>query len=190
MTPSNRERGRASTMPRSSLVPLGALLLVIGFTPWAWGTSLPWAQLLFRLLGLAALLFLSPVLANHVVGGSGWPVLARRSMLILILVSAASTAVSIKMGKSIEAMVNLLALAGLFVTAVTFCWDVRLLRIVAVCEVLAAVPVAAYGIAQLARPDLIPEGSSYVNRVLSSFGQPNRLGAYVAAALPVAVSLS
>jgi O-antigen ligase len=111
-------------------------------------------------------------------------------MLVLVLVSALSAVFSIHRGKSLEAMLNLLAIAGLFLTAATLGRGTGMLRGVAILEVLAAIPVAALGLLQHFRPELLPAANSYPGRALGPFGQPNRMGGYIVAAIPVALALA
>jgi hypothetical protein len=110
--------------------------------------------------------------------------------LVLLLVSGVSAALSIHRGKSLEAMLNLLAIIGLFLAAAAAIRGARLVRGLALIQVVAAIPVAAYGIAQHFRPELLPSPNSYPGRALGPFGQPNRLGGYLIAAIPVAVALA
>jgi O-antigen ligase len=111
-------------------------------------------------------------------------------MLVVVLVSALSAAFSIHRGKSLEAMLNLLAITGLFLAAVTCVRGVGMLRAVAFLEVLAAIPVATLGLMQHFRPELLPAANSYPGRALGPFGQPNRMGGYIVAAIPIALALS
>ena len=175
---------------RSHLLALTTLIVAIGFTPWAWGTGVPWAQFAFRVLGLTALFVVALAGAKGVLARSAWGTRVTRAMFLLVLVSAASAAFSIHRGKSLEAMLNVLAIAGLFLTAATLVRGYRLLRGIALIEVLAAIPVATWGIAQHFRPELLPPNTSYPGRALGPFGQPNRLGGYLIAAIPIALALS
>jgi O-antigen ligase/Flp pilus assembly protein TadD len=113
-------------------------------------------------------------------------------MLVLVLVSALSAAFSIHRGKSLEAMLNLLAITGLFLAAVTWTCvrGAGMLRGIAILEVLAAIPVATLGLMQHFRPELLPAANSYPGRALGPFGQPNRMGGYIVATIPVALALS
>ena len=111
-------------------------------------------------------------------------------MLVLVLVSALSAAFSIHRGKSLEAMLNLLAITGLFLAAVTCVRGAGMLRGIAFLEVLAAIPVATLGLMQHFRPELLPAANSYPGRALGPFGQPNRMGGYIVATIPVALALS
>src|SRR4029450_178268 len=110
--------------------------------------------------------------------------------VLLVSLTALSAALSVHRGKSLEAMLNVLAMLGIFLAAAFLVRGVRAIRTAAVFEVLAAVPVALVGIAQHFRPDLLPAESSYPGRALGPFGQPNRLGGFVIAAIPVAVALA
>lgn len=176
---------------RSNLVSLATLIAAIGFTPWAWGAGVPWAQFAFRTLGLAALFAVSFAYSKKVLfARSVWGGRATRGMLVFVLVSALSAAFSIHRGKSLEAMLDLLAITGLFLAAVTLARDARILRGIALFEVLAALPVAVVGLMQHFRPELLPPGNSYPGRALGPFGQPNRMGGYLIAAIPVALALS
>ncbi|MBI4364201.1 MAG: O-antigen ligase family protein, partial [Candidatus Latescibacteria bacterium] len=151
---------------------------------------MPWAQFVFRSLGLTALLVVSLRQLNRGFTRSDRQIRVTRSMIFYVLVSAVSAAFSIHRGKSLEAMLNLLAITGLFLAAAMLVRGSRMLRGFALVEVLAAIPVAAYGILQHFRPELLPAANSYPGRALGPFGQPNRLGGYLAAAIPVALALS
>jgi putative inorganic carbon (HCO3(-)) transporter len=115
---------------------------------------------------------------------------AAKGALVLLVLTILSAAMSVHRGKSLEAMLNLLAILGLFLAAALLLRGARAFRAVALTQVLAAVPVAALGIVQHFRPDLMPADSSYPGRALGPFGQPNRLGGYLIAAIPVALALA
>jgi O-antigen ligase len=110
--------------------------------------------------------------------------------IVLAAATLLSAILSVHRGKSLEAMLNVLAILGLFLAAALLIRGARQIRIVAALEVFAAVPVALLGIAQHFRPDLIPADNSYPGRALGPFGQPNRLGGYLIAAIPLAVALA
>ena len=173
---------------RSSLIALATLIAAIGFTPW--GTGAPWAQFAFRTLGLTALFAISFGHTKSSFARRVWEARVTRAMLVFVLISAVSAAFSIHKGKSLEAMLNLLAITGLFLTAASLVRGTGLLRGVALLEVLAALPVAALGLMQHFRPELLPAGNSYPGRALGPFGQPNRMGGYLIAAIPVALALA
>ena len=118
------DRGPVSPFGKSSacLVALITLAAAIGFTPWAWGAGVPWAQFAFRILGLTALFAVSLERLQDLSARSVWEARATRAMLVLVLVSAVSAVLSIHRGKSLEAMVNLLAITGLFLAAATCSW--------------------------------------------------------------------
>ncbi|TMQ59979.1 MAG: tetratricopeptide repeat protein [Candidatus Eisenbacteria bacterium] len=175
---------------RSSLIALSTLIAAIGFTPWMWGTWAPWGQFAFRTLGLTALFAVSFALSKSSFARSVWEARVTRAMLAFVMVSALSAALSIHRGKSLEAMLNLLAVTGLFLTTSTLVRGAGLLRGVALFEVFAALPVAALGLIQHFRPELLPAGNSYPGRALGPFGQPNRMGGYLIAAIPVALALA
>ena len=86
-------------------------------------------------------------------------------------------------------MLNMLAITGLFLAAATSVRDAGTLRGIAFLEVLAAIPVATLGLMQHFRPELLPAANSYPGRALGPFGQPNRMGGYIVAAIPVALAL-
>src|SRR5678816_2336518 len=172
------------------LVALITLAAAIGFTPWAWGAGVPWAQFAFRVLGLTALFAVSLEQLRHPSARSVWEARATRAMLLVVLVSTLSAAFSIHRGKSLEAMVNLLSITGLFLAAALCVRGFGLLRRVALFEVLAALPVAALGLMQHFRPELLPTVNSYPGRALGPFGQPNRMGGYIVATIPVALALA
>ena len=175
---------------RLSLLASTTLVAALGFTPWVLGSETPWIQLAFRVLGLAALFAVSLGAVRGVLVGSRWAQRAAAGAVLLVSASLLSAAVSVHRGKSLEAMLNLLAIAGLFLGAAFLLRGNRMIRSVALLQVLAAVPVAAVGLAQHFRPDLLPAGNPYPGRALGPFGQPNRLGGYLIAVVPVAVALS
>ena len=111
-------------------------------------------------------------------------------MFVFVLVSALSAALSIHRGKGLEAMLNLLAITGLFMAAATSVRGFGMLRGIAFFEVLAAIPVATLGLLQHFRPELLPAANSYPGRALGPFGQPNRMGGYIVAAIPVVLALA
>jgi O-antigen ligase/Tfp pilus assembly protein PilF len=172
------------------LLALGTLYAAIGFTPWAWGTGIPWALFLFRALGFAAFGVVALGQFKGALVRSVWVDRATWSLFALLAVSILSGVVSVHRGKSLEAMLNLLAISGLFLAAAMFLRGSRRLRSVAWVQLLAAVPVAAIGLAQYFRPDLLPASNSYPGRALGPFGQPNRLGGYLIAVIPVALALA
>jgi putative inorganic carbon (HCO3(-)) transporter len=174
---------------RSGLIALITLAAAIGFTPWAFGPGAPWAAFAFRALGLTALLLVS-FNRLDMSTRSVWEARATRAMLVFVLVSALSAAFSIHRGKSLEAMLNLLAITGLFLAAASFVRGTGLLRAIAFFEVLAAIPVATLGLMQHFRPELLPAANSYPGRALGPFGQPNRMGGYLVATIPVAIALA
>ncbi len=190
MASSDRGRVLPFGSTPSCLIALITLVAAIGFTPWAWGAGVPWAQFAFRILGLTALFAVSFEHSKGLSVRSVWEARATRAMLVLVLVSALSAAFSIHRGKSLEAMLNLLAITGLFLAAVTCVRGFGMLRGIAFLEVLAALPVATLGLMQHFRPELLPAANSYPGRALGPFGQPNRMGGYIVATIPIALALS
>jgi len=180
-----RVGGRASSLLASS-----TLVAALSFTPWVIGAEAPWAQFAFRAIGLTALGVISLSEMRGALVRSRWATRATMGCILIVATSGLSAAISINRGKSLEAMLNLLAIAGLFLTAVVALRGKKFIRGVALLEILAAVPVAAVGIAQHFRPDLLPAGNSYPGRALGPFGQPNRLGGYLIALIPLALALS
>lgn len=172
------------------LLALGTLYAAICFTPWALGTGAPWALFAFRALGFTAFGVVALELGRGSLVRSVWVNRAVWSVVVLLAVSALSAVVSIHRGKSLEAMLNFLAISGLFLAAAMFVRGSRQLRSVAMVQVLAALPVAAIGLAQYFRPDLLPASNSYPGRALGPFGQPNRLGGYLVAVIPLALALT
>lgn len=166
------------------------LVAALGFTPWIVNPETPWSLFAIRALGLAALAVVAVQAARGAMSVSGRTVLATRAALALLAVTAISAASSVHRGKSLEAMLNVLAILGLFLAAALLLRGARALRGLAVVEVLAAVPVAALGIAQHFRPDLVPAESSYPGRALGPLGQPNRLGGFLVALIPLALALA
>ena len=151
---------------------------------------MPWAEFAFRMIGLTALIAVLLERTRNSSARSVWEARVTRAMLIFVLVSALSAALSVHRGKSLESMLNLLAITGLFLAAATFVRGAGLLRGLALVEVLAAIPVAVFGIMQHFRPELLPPVNSYPGRALGPFGQPNRLGGYLVAAIPLALALA
>jgi O-antigen ligase/Flp pilus assembly protein TadD len=142
------------------------------------------------MLGLTALIAVSVQLSKGSSVRSVWEARATRAMLVLVLVSTVSAAFSIHRGKSLEAMLNLLAITGLFLAAAVCVRGTTMLRGLAFFQVLAALPVAALGLLQHFRPELLPAANSYPGRALGPFGQPNRMGGYIVASIPVALALA
>jgi O-antigen ligase len=142
------------------------------------------------MMGLTALIAVSLEGSKHSSVRSVWEARATRAMLVLVLVSTLSAAFSIHRGKSLEAMLNLLAITGLFLAAASCVRGIGMLRGVAFLQVLAALPVAALGLMQHFRPELLPAANSYPGRALGPFGQPNRMGGYIVASIPVALALA
>jgi len=177
----------------SGLIALCTLIAAIGFTPWIppgesqWSS---WAQFGFRTFGLIALGAVSLAAVRGALSCSAWGVKAAKGAVALLVLTALSAAMSVHRGKSLEAMLNLLAILGLFLAAALLLRGARAFRAVALSQVIAAVPVAALGIVQHFRPDLMPADSSYPGRALGPFGQPNRLGGYLIAAIPVALAFA
>src|SRR5690349_2500312 len=99
----------------SSLLAVSTLGAAFGFTPWV--MDAPWAQFAFRAIGLTALLVVSLGGLRGVLTGSSWAMRTAAACFALVAISALSAAISIHWGKSLEAMLNLLSAAGLFLTA-------------------------------------------------------------------------
>ncbi len=174
----------------ASVLAFCTLVAAVSFTPWVIGGEAPWAQFAFRAIGLTALGVLSLAELQGAVTHGPWATRASMGGILLAAASILSAALSVHRGKSLEAMLNLLAILGLFLTAAVVLRGGRLFRGVALLEVLAAIPVAVVGLAQHFRPDLLPAGNPYAGRALGPFGQPNRLGGYLIAVIPLAVALS
>lgn len=172
----------------SSLLAISTLGAAFGFTPWV--MDAPWAQFAFRAIGLTALLVVSLGGLRGVLTGSSWAMRTAAACFVLVAISALSAAISIHWGKSLEAMLNLLSAAGLFLTAAIALRGASAVRLLAIFEVLAAIPVTIVGIAQHFRPDLIPAGNSYPGRAVGPFLQPNRLAGYLIAVIPLAIALT
>jgi O-antigen ligase len=170
-----------------SLLASSTLVAALGFTPWIVGEA-PGFLFAFRALGMVGLVLVSIGWMRGISAGA-WATRASLACALVVVVSFLSAATSVHRGKSLEAMLNLLAIAGLFLTAALFVRGARAFRRVALLEVLAALPVAALGLAQHFRPELLPAGNSYPGRALGAFGQPNRLGGYLIAIIPLAVAL-
>jgi putative inorganic carbon (HCO3(-)) transporter len=163
------------------------LVAALGFTPWVVGGA-PLSLLAFRVLGLGALALASLGWMRGAQAGA-WTSRAMWACAFLVTVSFLSAVTSVHRGKSLEAMLNVLAITGLFLAAALLVRGARMLRRLALLEVLAALPVAALGLAQHFRPELLPDGNPYPGRALGFFGQPNRLGGYLIAIIPLAVAL-
>src|SRR3989442_15978671 len=100
------DRGLRSPFGSARPIALITLAAAIGFTPWAWGAGVPWAELAFRVLGLTALLTVSLAHTKDSSARRVWEARATRAMLVFAFVSALSAAFSIHRGKSLEAMLN------------------------------------------------------------------------------------
>ncbi len=173
----------------SNLLAVITLVATLGFIPWVSNSEQPWGLLAFRVLGLAALAATALSSARgHSIGR--WGARAATASIVLAAATLLSAILSVHRGKSLEAMLNVLAIMGLFLAAALLIRGARQIRLVAALEVFAAVPVALLGIAQHFRPDLVPADNSYPGRALGPFGQPNRLGGYLIAAIPLAVALA
>ena len=193
MASSQRETRSVVGVDAGSRLALFTLIAMIGFTAWFWNTGKPWGIFAFRLAGLAALATVSITLARGRLDGNSWSVRAALLAIGVVVVAACSAAGSVHQGKSLEAMLNLLAILGLFLATIFFVRGTRHARWLVSAQVLCALPVAILGILQHFRPELVPSGSSYPGRALGPlgpFGQPNRLGGYLIAALPLAVTLA
>ena len=174
----------------SNLFALITLIATLGFTPWVSNSEQPSGQLAFRVLGLAALGAVAFASVRGTLSFNRWSARAATAAILLAAVTLLSAVWSVHRGKSLEAMLNVLAMLGLFLAAALLIRGARWIRVAAVVQVLAAVPVALVGIAQHFRPDLIPSESSYTGRALGPFGQPNRLGGYLIASIPLAIGLA
>ena len=193
MASSQRETHSVVGVDATSRLVLFTLIAVICFTAWFWNTGRPWGVFAFRFAGLAALAAVSMALARGRLDGSAWSVRAALLAIGVAVVAACSAAGSVHQGKSLEAMLNLLAILGLFLATIFFVRGTRHARWLVSAQVLCAIPVAIIGLLQHFRPELLPAGSSYPGRALGPlgpFGQPNRLGGYLIAALPLAFTLA
>ena len=180
--PQERVGGRGLSLLASS-----TLVAALSFTPWVAGDA-PGAVLVFRVLGLGALAFVSfGLMRGETIGA--WSTRAALACATVLAISFLSAITSVHRGKSLEAMLNLLAIAGVFLVAAFLVRGARTIRRIALLEVLAALPVAALGLAQHFRPELLPAENPYPGRALGFFGQPNRLGGYLIAIIPLAVAL-
>jgi O-antigen ligase/Tfp pilus assembly protein PilF len=190
MASSNRKTHSGVGRKGSSLLSICTLSAALGFTPWIIGADAPWAQFAFRAIGLAALFVVSLGGLRGVFMSSSWAARASAGCFLLVALSALSAAMSVHWGKSLEAMLNLLATAGLFLTAAIALRGASAVRSLALVEVLAAIPVTLVGLAQHFRPDLLPAGNSYPGRAVGPFLQPNRFGGYLIAIIPTALALT
>lgn len=190
MAASGREPSTRASGEGSSLLATSTLVAALSFTPWVVGAEAPWAQFGFRCIGLLALGVFSLGGLRGVLRPGRWAARAAMGCVLIVAISVLSATISVHRGKSLEAMLNLLAITGLFLTAAFALRGSHWLRRVAMLEVAAAIPVAAYGIFQHFRPDLLPATNSYPGRALGPFGQPNRLGGYLIALIPVAIALA
>jgi len=193
MASSQRETQSAVGVNATSRLALFTLIAVIGYTAWLWNAGKPWGVFGFRFAGLAALAAVSIALARGRLDATVWSVRAVLLAIGVVVVAASSAAGSVHQGKSLEAMLNLLAILGLFLAAIFLVRGTRHARWLVSAQILCALPVAVIGILQHFRPELVPAGSSYPGRALGPlgpFGQPNRLGGYLIAALPLAVTLA
>ncbi len=190
MASSGRELGPRVGGMGTSLLASTTLIAAIGFTPWMFVLDAPWAQFAFRAIGLTSFGVISLMQLRGVLAGSRWAMRATIGCVLVAAVSAVSAAISVHRGKSLESMLNLLAITGLFLTAALAVRGLRSVRRIAMAEVLLAVPIAIVGLVQQFRPELFPAANSYPGRALWPLGQPNRLGGYLIAAIPLALALS
>ncbi len=193
MESSQRETHSAVGIDTTSRLALFTLIVVVGFTAWFWNAAKPWGVFGFRFAGLAALAAVSLQYARGRLEGSNRSAGAALLAIGVVIVAACSAVGSVHQGKSLEAMLNLLAILGLFLAAIFLVRGSRHARWLVSAQLLCAIPVAVVGILQHFRPELVPAGSSYPGRALGPlgpFGQPNRLGGYLIAALPLAVTLA
>jgi len=174
----------------SNLLAFTTLAAALSFTPWVANSGQPWFQLAIRTLGLLALGAVSLASARGILSFSRWGERAATTASLLVLMTALSAALSVHRGKSLEAMVDGLGILGIFLATALLIRGGRWIRAAALVQVLAAVPVALLGIAQHFRPDLVPAESSYPGRALGPFGQPNRLGGFLIASIPLALALA
>ncbi|HET9952072.1 MAG TPA: O-antigen ligase family protein [Candidatus Eisenbacteria bacterium] len=151
---------------------------------------MPWGVFAFRFAGLAALIAVAAMQLRGSLEVSTWSARAALLAIGVVLLAGASALVSVHYGKSLEAMLNLLAILGLFLATLFLVRGSGAVRFLAFAQILCALPVAILGILQHYRPELVPAGSSYPGRALGPFGQPNRLGGYLIAVLPLALTLS
>ena len=193
MASSQRETQSAVGVDTTSRLALFTLIAVIGFTAWFWSSAKPWGVFGFRFAGFAALAAVSLQLMSGRLDGNVRSAGAALLATGVVLVAAVSAVGSVHQGKSLEAMLNLLAILGLFLATMFLVRGWRHARWLVTAQIVSAIGVACVGIVQHLRPELVPAGSSYPGRALGplgSFGQPNRLGGYLIAALPLALTLA
>ena len=190
MASSKRETQSAVSVTGTSRLALFTLVAAIGFTPWLWNAATPWGVFAFRFAGLAALVVVSVAQVRGKIEVSAWSARVALLAIGVVVLAGVSALVSVHYGKSLEAMLNLLAILGLFLATLFFVRGLGAARFVAAAQIFCALPIAILGILQHYRPELVPAGSSYPGRALGPFGQPNRLGGYLIAALPLAITLS
>ena len=190
MASSTRETQSAVGVTATNRLALFTLIAVIGFTPWLGMGLMPWGDFAFRLIGLASLAAVSLFHVQGKLEGTAWRVRAAWLAIGAAVFAVASTLASVHLGKSLEGMLNLLAILGLFLAATFFVRGLNSARLLAIAQVAVALPVAILGILQHYRPELVPADSSYPGRALGPFYQPNRFGGYIVAALPLALALT
>lgn len=190
MASSTRETQSAVGVTAPNRLALFTLIAGIGFTPWLGMASMSWGAYMFRLIGLAALAAVSLFHIRGRLEGTAWQVRAAWLAIGVVVFAGASSLGSVHIGKSLEGMLNLLAILGLFLAAAFLVRGLRPARLLALAQIAAALPVALLGILQHYRPELVPADSSYPGRALGPFYQPNRFGGYVVAALPLALALT
>lgn len=169
---------------------LFTLIAAVSSAPWISSSGAPWAVFALRLAGFAGLALVSYQAARGRIEANVWSVRAVLLAIAVVILAAASAVGSVHQGKSLEAMLNLLAILGLFLATALFVRGSGDARLLVSAQILSAIPVALFGILQHYRPELVPAGSSYPGRALGPFGQPNRLGGYLIAAIPLAITLS
>ena len=120
MASSKRETQSAVSVTGTSRLALFTLVAVIGFTPWLWNAAMPWGVFAFRFTGLAALLAVSVAQARGTVEQNVWSARVALLAIGVVVLAGASAIVSVHPGKSLEAMLNLLAILGLFLATLYF----------------------------------------------------------------------
>ena len=113
---------------RLSLYAVCTLVAALCFTPWIVDPGTPWSLFAIRALGLSALGVVSIRAARGALSANGRAVRATQAAFLLLLVTAASAVMSVHRGKSLEAMLNVLAILGLFLAAALLLRGARALR--------------------------------------------------------------
>jgi Flp pilus assembly protein protease CpaA len=104
--------------------------------------------------------FLSARFLQGRIEANTWSTRAALLAIAIVVLAATSAAGSVNKGKSLEAMLNLLAILGLFLATTLYVRGAGDVRLLVAAQVFLAVPVALFGILLNIRPNNVPAGSA------------------------------